>query len=631
MTRPLSIRCAFTAIALLTPICVPAQELVSGLGAGEWAVLQAPPAAALEQHFHARVLHGETGRPVADAMVHLFEEDPGAQRLTVDLGRTGLDGCVRLRSRQGNRKAGKAIVSSPGFASHELDVGDLGSEEIYLMPARPLSGRVLDLDGRPVAGAIVRSRESCAHAPSAVQTRTDPSGQFRLVDFPHPVHTPDLEVFAEGHGGVVEYAGSLRMRAAIDGRVDLYIPRLLPVDLQVVTAAGEPFADRRVFNLGRPVVSAWTDEDGSCQLMPDEYGRMITLEYIEGDTRRPLRRLVAPQRGVVPIGPADVEVPPGDTAVVEIMLDHDEQDSVRGEPWVQILSSRGNEEYRGGAHEVSQGPVRIQIGPAFHGWREQVFDLDLGPGGETLNINAEKEPMLRVQLPEEAPYRLTVQADSDSRTFSRSQRLPRRQQDGSVLLFAPLRSHVVLLAWFPDGELRRAEVPRLTSDVVVHLDTQESIHRPAIDLGVRARSAVRIVPHDAEGNPVDARVVVHDIDWNTAPRAEGTHLYSLPHSLEYTASVSADGYCAVSITEVAPAAGETVEHRVRLVRRVQLTIQGNVVWVEGGAHDPEIVDGEARLSVAPGPLQLTVRRAADAALALGLDLVEGAKRTLVVR
>src|SRR5882757_631139 len=130
---------------------------VTGLRAGESVVvLDASVIQAKDDKrlfIRPRVLDALTGAPVEGVRVETWTEDgvaPTHLQMQLDVTTTGRDGCARVCLSDGTLRAEKVRLSKGGYASVETSASDLFDSEISMDRARPLAGRVLDVDGHPV-------------------------------------------------------------------------------------------------------------------------------------------------------------------------------------------------------------------------------------------------------------------------------------------------------------------------------------------------------------------------------------------------------------------------------------------------------------------------------------------------
>lgn len=208
------------------------------------------------------------GRPVADASVWAGDRDQVATQ-----ARTGPDGRFRLgplsdeRSTTvwaGDREGGLAREHFDDvrvFAGRETDLGDLA-----LAPGARLSGRVVDADGRPVAGAratIVSRHHVLGYTvtPNGPKwtVRGDKQGQFRTPALP----VGPLEFIVTAPGKARRYLSPLVEpgQTAIDlGDVRLEDER--PITGVVVDQDGRPVARASVVVDADDDHPATTDAEG---------------------------------------------------------------------------------------------------------------------------------------------------------------------------------------------------------------------------------------------------------------------------------------------------------------------------------------------------------------------------------
>lgn len=211
------------------------------------------------------------------------------------------------------RAARAPLLTRSGVEVTAGTVSDLGV--LRLQPDQALSGRVVDGDGAPVAGAEVQAWPSAARSQeTTVATTSEPDGTFRLPGLA-PGRPVDVEV-AAAHGQRV----SLR--------------RVVPdpqEPLEVVLPAGAEVFGRLVGEDGEgvagPFVTVWvwspeedgggtmerrftaTDEDGAFRLAGLPPGR-VKLEASHG-SRAVERELAEPLRPGEQRGPLELVLPDG--------------------------------------------------------------------------------------------------------------------------------------------------------------------------------------------------------------------------------------------------------------------------------------------------------------------------------
>ncbi len=262
--------------------------------AADSATLAARPAIPLSAHARLRVtgmVVDAGGRPVPGARVIAYAEDldrvasfeeaapskgpvrgattEGDGRFAIDLGRDPTDGD------DADPSFLSVVADAPGFAAAGLDGVRAGDDvRIALAPALALAGFVRDLDGRPVAGAVLRWSGPVRGALVARSATSATDGTYRIEgirggkahDF-MDLRASVLEVSAEGFAPLALPAAQatdpLRARPGPDGavRFDVWLPRGAKIRGRVLDAAsGGPLADACVFlwgesdvvNLSRP-------------------------------------------------------------------------------------------------------------------------------------------------------------------------------------------------------------------------------------------------------------------------------------------------------------------------------------------------------------------------------------------
>ncbi len=175
------------------------------------------PAKARGLDVSGRVRDGK-GQPIAGAKVVLAYSSSGRDQLQAT---TDAAGRFVLIHPDRNSRLGRWSISvvAPGFApSWRMVVpkGEILPVDFRLSPGRPFHGRVVDNQGRPVAGVSVSARwEECYSLDW--RALTDAEGRFVWPDAPHE---GEIE-FNLGHPGYSRARG--RTAAAAAGRADLTI------------------------------------------------------------------------------------------------------------------------------------------------------------------------------------------------------------------------------------------------------------------------------------------------------------------------------------------------------------------------------------------------------------------------
>ena len=158
-----------------------------------------------------RVL-GPGGVPVEGARVRITEKEvrPGLTAAPHQLNQpgmgqiqTGPDGTFRSpKELDREHRAYQVDITAPGYQSGRTAMIETGEEEVLTFPdvtlrrliaVRAVTGRVVDREGRPVAGALV---SQAGDGPRRTEATTDGDGRFRLGG----IYSGPALVFAEQEG-----------------------------------------------------------------------------------------------------------------------------------------------------------------------------------------------------------------------------------------------------------------------------------------------------------------------------------------------------------------------------------------------------------------------------------------------
>ncbi|WP_428268022.1 carboxypeptidase regulatory-like domain-containing protein [Haliangium sp.] len=224
----------------------------------------------------------DTDAPVAGARVRVHAALP-VEASTDGDGHARLDGLARGPHRLAVEAAGYAesvrIARAPAAGGAPVQV------EVVLVPGVPVTGRVVDADGRPVAGARVVAAEAgdllVLRDPAEEGVPTDPDGAFTV-----PALAPGRYRFYAQHPTYAP-GETEPVEIRVGGRDDVEIS-LAPGGVlagQVVTAEGTPAPWAAVHV--RPDVQragGWSGAAIERQTVADEHGRF----HLEGVTRAPV-------------------------------------------------------------------------------------------------------------------------------------------------------------------------------------------------------------------------------------------------------------------------------------------------------------------------------------------------------
>lgn len=629
----------FPALALLALLA--AQEpgelagRVEGLRAGERVL----PSAALDARLvRGRLFDASEGRPVAGALVEAWTEADAREGVLVDRATTGADGGFALARREGAHEAAKLLVRS---AAHRATVRALDAlgEPILLVPRpAPVGLRVVDLDGRPIAGARLRTHQTCAHAPAAVEALSDALGVLLVEDFPPLADWPEAQLEAEGHAARCALEPEL-LACADRGRLDalptLRLARRAPLALRLLDGDGRPLARARVTIGAEPCrLDARSDAEGRVRFgsLPD--GLSLLVRAGEGADRRLIEEVPAwsgaapafAEELVLRTDAAGVHGGGLDDALlaIELVEAGAEGDS---RPLLFVLHERGLVVSEPGEHALPPGRVRLLLGAPFSGWAPWSGELVLEPSElRTLRLRPRREPELVLELPGEERWSVLVGTKAASTRVTAS---------GTLRLSVPPDEALVVVAE-GEREVRRWRVPAASASRALAFAEGERLEEgPAAGSdpapGARARVRLRLPDH-ARG----AALEVHA----AGELLRGTEEeLALPAGAPFEAWIRAQGCVPLCVCGVAPGAGELLELDCAPVRCATLVLRGPLVRAcAGGVEAERVQEGGAEHGVAlrlaglaPGPLTLALEREDGAPISLELVLEPGETRTLAVR
>jgi hypothetical protein len=598
-----------------------ASSLVRGLRPGEICTVAKGTVLRTADFARGRVIDAERSLPLEDVLVEAWTEDgtePAGIAVCLDRTRTARDGSFALRAISGPQRASNFRYSRTGYET-TVD-GSWPEPETLLFAQRELAGRVIDLDGNPIAGAVVRSRQCCPHALCAVQVRTDAQGRFRIPDFPaDDFREADVEILGELHGWIARAPASLARARTPEWRLS----RGERHTVQLLDALGNPLAGRRVVHDSTPFAEAWTDHRGVVDLPPaiaqsgapiairDGAGRVAFPPAILASGTQTVLRALAPRTDALPVT----------YATTSVTL---HWNALRGPPLLQLTTPAGFVYEGEGSHVLPRGYAKLVIGAPFEGWRQEVRELKLGYEPVTLDIAPVEEPLLRVLLPPESYARIVV----GTRTFADVDVGPTKVFEHRV----PPANEIRVLAERWDGEARLGalrdiapEAPSLELD----LTHPESIVAPGLETG-GLRSTLRFVPPAGESPaPFEGDVDVAGLD-NLAVDQDSGPL-SVPAGRPFSVALRREGCMPLRVHARAPQDGSELPIALAFVRCALLEVRGNYTALESfRGFEKRENDEDLRFVLAPGPLTLCVVRN-ERPLWIELSLEPGEHRTLTVR
>jgi protocatechuate 3,4-dioxygenase beta subunit len=255
------------------PLTVPTLEIPEEDRATDLGTLVLAPGVLLEG-----IVVNPAGKPVEGAEIHVAEAVDASFPFPLPTegeepaGLSGLDGFFRIE----DLRAGSLVNVSAlrtGYAAGESKGVQVPAERpvrIILQEVGALSGRVVDPDGKPIAGAWVRvdfrplGGRPMRFSGAPQQDESDPEGNFRIQDVtPGPV-----DLAAQAPGWQAGTVAGLELRSGEEKRgVEIVLSPAAILEGRVLTPSGEalpgaqvnlPFEESR----GGGFHSATTDDEG---------------------------------------------------------------------------------------------------------------------------------------------------------------------------------------------------------------------------------------------------------------------------------------------------------------------------------------------------------------------------------
>lgn len=517
-----------------------------------------------------RVLDAFTGAALAGVRCELWTEAGFEPCAIVATTVSGPDGGFALAGERG----AKLVLHRAGYRSTERHAAL--DEDVLLFPAREAFAlRVCDLEGRPIEGALVRTRQSCRHAPPAVEARSDADGRVRIDDLPPGADFPEVEVLAPGRASL----GPLRAES-VWGLPDLRLPLRRTPRVRWLTQGGE---DARAGEL------RLQGDSGEEPLTPDATGRValerlfawrdgvVFLRGAEGEPAplAPIEALDLPSSGgwtvrfgapgagasgSAPAAGRDDAVAPLARLTVHV-ADPPSGDGRAPHARVRVLHEEGWLLAGPGPHALPAGRAWLVVGAPFSGVCERIQELSLRAGEERrLEVAPWHEPRLRLRVPPGTLW-VHVQAGDDSITLSGP-----GQGEGELVTPVPPAGRVVVLA--QDGpRARLAVLAGWSGEASVDLCTDEALALGGSEAAPPAEPLeLCFLVRGAEGGALDARA---------SGRAAGEELPDLdpdparvrlrvPDGARWEASFGAPGHRRLWRTGVATRAAAAAPQEIRL-------------------------------------------------------------------
>ncbi len=405
----------------------------------------AAPLAPFCAEARGRVLDASTGEALEGVRCELWTEAGFEPCALVATTVSGPDGGFALAGEGGV----KLVLHRSGYRSTERHAAL--DEDVRLFPARePFALRVCDLEGRPIEGALVRTRQSCRHAPPAVEARSDAAGLVRIADFPPEADSPEVEILAPGHASL----GPLPART-LQGIAELRLPLVRAPVVRWLDPAGEP---------ARAGTLRYEGGSGSEPLVPDAAGRLALADVFawrdgaislraaqDGSCATPVEPATLPSSGewTVRFGEPPAAEPASLASLAALVPQPATGGAGGADARVRVLHEGGWLFLGQGSHRMPAGRAWLLVGAPFSGVRERVLELALRPGEERrVAVVPEAEPLLRLRVPPGTLW-VHVQADDDSITL----RGPGSDAQELVTPVPPARRVVVLAQDGPRARL----------------------------------------------------------------------------------------------------------------------------------------------------------------------------------
>lgn len=254
-----------------------------------------------------RVLDATRGTPIADGAVRAVPTGLrwGGTELARE-GRSDAEGRFRLE----HLPAGAHLVSARGAGYARVERRDVpagAAVELVMIPGSSIDGVVVDVEGRPVAGARVRALEGLVPSQSAVLEAAAPTGAdggFQVAGVEPGRYR--LEVRCAGYAPLV--SDPVRVEAELPARVTLELEAGALVTGRLLTAEGDPTPGRvELRESGDVALSEERVAESRVEAGPEGGFRLGPLASGE-------HRLIASADHHVPIL-LEVRVAPGETEV----------------------------------------------------------------------------------------------------------------------------------------------------------------------------------------------------------------------------------------------------------------------------------------------------------------------------
>ena len=187
------------------------------------------------------------------------------------------------------------VFRRPGFGStSEYGTPGGATEAIELGPGRSVHGRIVDVRGQPVVGALIEHKYGCAHAPPIHRAHTDAEGRFVLSD----VRDEGDLLLARGPGVAFDYLVMQHVGIELTPPVEVAMPGIT-LDLRIAATHLELGEDAVVNGSGTSRSSfAPVDAQGRCvisSLLDGSALELYDFEWLQAEGTPTEEYVPAPQ------------------------------------------------------------------------------------------------------------------------------------------------------------------------------------------------------------------------------------------------------------------------------------------------------------------------------------------------
>jgi hypothetical protein len=325
------------------------------------------------------------------------------------------DGRFALHVERGSLRPEKVRIRSAAHRATVISLSDVDGD-LPLLPRGPVARlRVLDLEGKPIAGARLRTHQTCAHAPPAVVAFSDAEGLIETDELPPLRDGADLQLDADGFEMRYGIDESLPWAPLDEAAAVVRLAKRRPLNLLVLERDGMPASDARIVLDAAPSWSAAvTDADGAVSFPSRASGSAIVRRFC-GETEEILY---------------DGWGTGGEPATLRFGGDAVERGSSRlridlagskDGGAVPLLAWHGDGWFTTtpGEHRCPSGRIRVHIGAAFSGYVHAAHDVELGDlSSDVLWMKPRPEPELTIVDLDEDDEWIVVEAEGESKRLA---------------------------------------------------------------------------------------------------------------------------------------------------------------------------------------------------------------------